>query len=358
MQRRRTPILLLSSLLLFGVLLVLPAIAQDDDGELGSNRPRPVTPGVPLSGPRVPEDACFPALPIIIGQEIFIEPGVNLRAQPTQFSASVWNTAFDNQIEVDGETVLRQPPLSVPAVVTDGPVCADGFNWWRVLGLGNPGWVAEGRPDLDLGYFIFAPDILAPPQCETVFRNGVGKSAEVTVSANLRLDPNPSGRVLTVVPAGDSVFVRGGPECVDNALWWFVRATVVGVDYDGWVAEATADGLYFLVPEDAPSLEDGTLCANPLPFVVGRRGFVDYPPGDSPKALRAAPSVDAPLLFNLVEEVPFVIVGGPACSNNLNWWQIQILTTNRVTGWMAEGSPGIGYWMQEVDPRENRSPGG
>lgn len=355
MDRRIFRIWLLSSIGLIALILVLPSIAQDDDGELGEGRPVPLTPGVPLS-PRVDPDACYAALPIVLGQQIFIEVGVNIRSEPSQFSANVWNTVYDNQVVIDGELTLQNPPLKAPAVVTDGPVCNEGFNWWRVLGLGNPGWVAEGRPDIDGGYFLFVPDILAPPSCETIFRTEVGKTVFMTLNTNLRSGPNTNSPVLTVIPAGDSAFVRGGPDCVDNVLWWFVRTTVGGQTYDGWVAEATTDGLILLIPDDAPNSGDGTLCAAPLNFYAGMRGFVDYPEDDRPKALRAAPSIDSPLLFNVVEEVPFLIVGGPTCSDNLNWWQIQVLTSTRVTGWMAEGSPGIGYWMREVDPNEYAPP--
>ena len=35
---------------------------------------------------------------------------------------------------------------AVSLTLTDGPVCADGYNWWHVTGSGQPGWVVEGKP--------------------------------------------------------------------------------------------------------------------------------------------------------------------------------------------------------------------
>jgi hypothetical protein len=44
--------------------------------------------------------------------------------------------------------------------VLDGPICADGYNWWHVSILSRPdvtGWLAEGGPQ---GYWITGPSLL------------------------------------------------------------------------------------------------------------------------------------------------------------------------------------------------------
>lgn len=352
MTRRLAALLvLIMCIMLLIIAMSLPTAAQNDNDDTATLIPRPIilTPGFPLSGtPITPPDVCFDPLPISAGQTIYIKSGVNIRNVPNVSGGLVWNTVYDNRTE-DGTELASG--LSIAAVVTDGPICMNGFNWWRVVGLGNPGWVAEGRPDIDSGYFIIVPELAPAPSCDSLYENGIGKTAELALNARVRDEPNTRARTATIAPAGTSVLILDGPECVNNTLWWFVQVTVVDFTYQGWMAEAQ-DGIFYLVPDDAPSLADGTICANPLSFFEGMRGYVNYPSGDSPKALRTAPDTDAPLLFNLVENVPFFVVGGPVCSDNLNWWRIRVLTSNTVVGWIAEGSPGVGYWLSELDPAE------
>jgi len=347
---------ILCLLLLCMMALSLPIIAQEEDSSDAGDVRRPIiiTPGVPIGDegavPTLAPMTCFDPLPITSGQVIFIEPGVNIRNMPDKSGALVWNTIFDNR---DAEGAVIEVPRSIAATVTEGPVCADGFNWWRVEGLGNPGWVAEGRPDLEGGYFILTAGLDLNPTCATLYNNAVGKPAQNLLNARVRDAPGEAGRTLTIAPAGSQIQIIGGPQCVDDFLWWLVRVNVLNVVYEGWMAEGDPlNGIFFLKPEDAPSLEDGTLCSDPLPFTQGVRGFVNYPRGDGPKALRTAPGVQSPLLFNLVEGVPFIVEGGPVCRNNLNWWQIRVLSSQPVIGWMAEGSRGIGFWMSELDPDE------
>ena len=49
--------------------------------------------------------------------------------------------------------------------VTEGPVCADGLNWWRVRGPVNfnPGWIAE--KESPTGRYLIFP---VPPDPETL----------------------------------------------------------------------------------------------------------------------------------------------------------------------------------------------
>ena len=120
---------------------------------------------------------------------------------------------------------------------------------------------------------------------------------------------------------------------------------VVNVAYDGWMAEGQSQDNYYLLPED---LDAQSVCAMPRDFSIGQQVRVYYREG-GPKSLRAAPGVDAPLLFSLVRNMPMVIEGGPICRDDLNWWQVRVLASTPVTGWMAEGSPGVGYWIAPLN---------
>ena len=104
-----------------------------------------------------------------------------------------------------------------------------------------------------------------------------------------------------------------------------------------------------------PALEDGTLCAYPQTFDIGARGYVQYRDG-IPKSLRVAPGTNAPLIATLVNNVAFVFEGGPVCAENINWWYVRISGREDVAGWIAEGSPGVGYWLRQSNPYEYASP--
>ena len=326
--------LCLSVLLLSAMLLSLPLQTVE-------SQPTILTPGAPLSTPTATPElpgGCYSPLPLSIGEAAFIKPGVNIRNIPNESGALVWNTIYEN---LDEEGRVIDNPLAVPVTIQEGPVCDQGYNWWRVTGTGNPGWVAEGRPDE--GYWILYSGAATSASCENPYDFAIGQQVDLQYNARVREAPTRQGLTRTVAPFGTPVSILGGPQCVESLLWWYVRVTVVNAVYEGWMA-ATNEDVDLLLPPDLPSLEDGTLCANPLSFAPGDRGYVTYRSGP-PKSLRAAPGTDSEFLFSLVRNVPFIIEDGPVCRENLNWWKIRVLASSPVVGWMAEGSPGIGYWI-------------
>lgn len=346
-MRSLRPILFSSLIVLplLAILLSVSVLAQDPGNPVPY---QPATPLAELTATRIPPNpnGCYDPLPLTVGATAYIKPGVNIRYEPSQSSALMWNTVYENRA-ADGELVAI--PLAVPVQVVDGPVCNEGYNWWAVVGTGNPGWVAEGRR-YDEGYWIIVPGMGEPIGCDAPHEFTAGEVADVQYNARVREAPSLQGRTKTVVPYDSTVTIISGPECVEDTLWWYVQATVVDFTYEGWMAQGT-ESVDLIVSQDAPSLEDGTVCANPLPFFVGMRGYVSYYRGQ-PKSLRVAPDEDSTLLFSLVRGVPFIIEGGPVCADSLNWWQIRILASREVVGWMAEGGGSAGYWMSEVDPDE------
>jgi len=311
--------------------------------------PVPYTPGVPLRqvitttpNPNV----CLTPLNLETGDLIFIKSGVNIRNMPSQSGALVWNTVYDNY---DEDGALQSDQVSVPATVVEGPVCSEGYNWWRVTGTENPGWVAEGRADTT--YFIIAldsqPDIVT---CNSTTAFNIGQTITTLYNARVREAPSLASLTKTVVPAETPILITGGSQCVEGIKWFPVQATVADFTYQGWMAEgANANSPYLIDEADIVSSERGNLCSVPLSFNVGDRGYVNYSSGGA-KSLRATPGTDGTLLFSLVNGVPFMIESESVCIENLNWWKITVLASTPVTGWMAEGSSGIGYWMSELRP--------
>lgn len=80
-----------------------------------------------FSAPRCPG---APVSRMVAGQTLGVmyEKGLNVRQKPAKSGAKVGSLDFQDQ-----------------AVALDGPVCADGFQYWHVqLSSGKTGWAAEG----------------------------------------------------------------------------------------------------------------------------------------------------------------------------------------------------------------------
>ena len=276
--------------------------------------PTPAAPGC---------DAGSFAIPI--GSTITLRPGVNIRSAPS--ISAPWLASFEeNKI----------------FYLSDGPVCGDGYFWWKIRGHGVNGWVAE-RDNAQSFIRFFDP----PPGtvCTADPLNLVaGEEIDLLVGVRIRRTPGLDGLVLTVAPA-DSVatVLSNETTCVDGFNWREVRVTVVDFTYDGWMAEGSRD-----IPElryvDIELEEEQ--CISQQSFATGERVRVGYR-DRNPKNLRVAPSLDAEIMYMLVENVPLVIVGGPVCSDGMNWWQVRVLSNIPATGWVGEGGRG-NIWLRRT----------
>lgn len=304
--------------------------------------PVAITPNVPLyTTTATPNpNTCLSPLPIRIGDVIFIKPGVNIRSQASESSAIVWNTTYDN---LDENGRILDNLINVGAIVIGESVCVGGYNWWQIDGLAERGWVAEGRPDRG-GYFLVVSGLDFGVCSPSPYPLSAGQSADIFGNIRLRESADALSRVKTVIPNGSQVLILGGGDCVDGVRWWQARATVAGFSYEGWLAEGE-NGETYLLPSNLPSESDGTLCGqSPFYLAVGLKGFVADRSG-TPKALRATPGREGQLLATLVNNVPLEIIGGAVCRDNMNWWQVRVLGSSPLVGWLSEGSQGAGYWI-------------
>lgn len=257
------------------------------------------------------------------GDTVVLIPGIALRADPNPNSALLMQ--FEDRREF---------------LVLDGPICRAGFNWWQLKGHGFTGWAAEGRADAYWLSLVRSADDAVTP-CLTPQGLVPGSGFRVNYNVRVRVEPTTNALTLTVVPSGSSVTILEGPSCNEGYNWWRVRAVVVGVTYDGWMAESDrfGDDVYIA----APPRPDGSICDFALNLRIGDRARVTYRDG-VPKRLRVGPSLTAPILYDLVEGVPLEIIGGPICNNTYNWWQVRVLASTPVEGWIAEGGPAQ-YWL-------------
>lgn len=268
---------------------------------------------------------CAAPLGFQFGDTVALDPGVNLRHLPTLSGA-----------------VVNYYTEEVLLVIVDGPVCADGYNWWRVLGVGEPGWVVEGRPGR---YFLTRAEERPDPSriCFPPLPLEPGTRARVVLNARVRNAAGLNGMVLTTVDAGTLVTVLREPECSSNQNWWLVRVPAVGgTSIEGYIAEGYP-GEYVLETEIPPT--PLAQCYRALRLAPGTRAAVIYSDRTA-RTLRSAPTVSAPAIQRMIAGVAFDIVDGPVCADGYNWWQVRIVSTD-VVGWLAEGVPG-NYWFDII----------
>lgn len=322
-------------IILFLFITVVPVLAQ-------TATPPPIPTATPLPAPTVVATAipfvpgvCSEPLALVVGSIIYTRPGINIRNLPTISGA-----------------IVQYLDQSITYRVTGDSVCADGVNWWPIRGpIGyNPGWVAEKESSLGR-YLIFPAEPLGP-QCAEPLSLPIGQRVPLSNGGiRVRSEPSLNGQVLTVALIDTPVTIIGLPVCADDYNWWPVEVINVGITYVGWMAEGFA-GQPWVVELGLPSEAAGTLCAPPLNIGEGTRAYVGYR-DDDPKSLRVAPGKNSELLYTLVEGIAFTVIGGPICADNLNWWQIQIISRPDVTGWLAEGGPG-NYWIRRFEAIELR----
>ena len=270
-------------------------------------------------------NGCYPPLALTVGGLVLLRGGVNIRSQPTE----------------SGPLVNYYPSQTLLHLI-GGPICADGWNWWHISGVGEPGWVVEGKPNF---YYIKQYSAPNAPTCSTPLDTiQVGGKLRTITGSRLRQTPADDGFVITVIqPPGVQLPVIDGPFCADGLNWWKVRAPYGNSNtlVDGWLAEGVPGNYY--VEGLSSTGQPASSCRAPLRLHIGSRVAVTYRDG-VPRHLRAAPGSSAPLVADLLDGVEVEVINNDsACADNYNWWQVQIVATG-TTGWLAEGLPG-NYWF-------------
>jgi len=293
---------------------------------IGTPTPLPTPTPLITPSPTPLAPGCDPgSFNIQVGSTVTIRPGVNIRSAPGRSNPSL--AYFTENLNF---------------TVIDGPVCENGYFWWRVSGHSVVGWVAERSSEQDFIRFIFPP--VGDSICAEPLPLELGEVIELANGVRIREEAGRDGLVLTVAPIDTPVTVLSNEAvCVDNYNWRLVSVVVAGFEYEGYMAEGTSGtpSEFFV---EFPTPDPDTVCNTPMGVNIGDRRRVRYEDG-IPKALRAVPGTDGELLFTLVEGVPFEIVGGPVCASGQNYWLIRILSNIPATGWFPEG-PRPNYWSE------------
>lgn len=170
-----------------------------------------------------PEIACLTPLNLVEGNRFNVNVNVRLRAMPST-----------------GGTTITVVPYTATIVVLEGPVCSEGYNWWRVrtrvVDVTYDGWVAESARAGGANY------IAGPQQatCHSPLRIDIGEQARViyndTQPKRLRSAPSLTGGIITELIENVPVLIIGGPVCADGFNWWNVRV-LSSAPFEGWLAE-------------------------------------------------------------------------------------------------------------------------
>lgn len=200
--------------------------------------------------PNEPEDVplpCPPPLAVPRNTAVATFDGVRVRATPSTTAR-----------------VLTVAQPATTALVLDGPVCSEGFNWWRVnvevLGVRYDGWIVEGIPvsATDDPDTLFNDPLLVDPAPDAGPNSGpcappapLGPGAvgvlrfEGPPLKNLRGAPSRAAAVLFDLPSGITVEVLSAPFCNEGLNWWQVRVRGGSVQPVGWLAEGDWLGRFF-----------------------------------------------------------------------------------------------------------------
>ncbi len=208
--RRVHPVLICMAILIGFVAMVM---AQDAPAD-------PLCPGAPA--PR-----------LVVSERGQVSPGQsnNLRDWPARSGARI------GPIPAGGEFV-----------VLEGPVCADGFNWWRVDYDGLVGWTVEGQ-GAEYWAEPITPDSAAPESSVSLanpYRDpqySVTNIVEVDAQARLQ-SPDGAPLALRATPDTDGETVADLPDGTIVTLleegaggWWRVQAEDGA---EGWLLEGIA----------------------------------------------------------------------------------------------------------------------
>lgn len=257
----------------------------------------------------------LPLVSNIYGQE---DPNCPGTPQPrlvigTQGRVLPGNANNVRDIASRGGTLVGSIPGGEVFEVLDGPVCADGFNWWQVSYDAFTGWTPEGS---GTEYWVEpyeAPTVAADvsptpeptpepalplsnfePPLEVVNVVEVGAEVRVinddpnadSITLTIRSQPSRGADAVAQAVEGDLLTIIGGSEEADGLRWWQVE-TESGTQ--GWVIEG-------LVNPDRDNIYERTL----LPLCPAQGERIAY--RVSAHLVTSTPDGSDPCVFDLVDE--------------------------------------------------------
>lgn len=112
--------------------------------------------------------------------------------------------------------ILTTLPSDTTGTVVEGPVVADGYNWYRIQTAAQLGWIAQT---------LLAKT--APPSTIQI-----GDTVQTSTSLRLRSSASTSGSIIATMPSGTTGTVLAGPTTATGHVWYQIQ-TSLGT---GWAA--------------------------------------------------------------------------------------------------------------------------
>ncbi len=148
-----------------------------------------------------------------------------------------------NEATTSGELMGRLEAGTVVAI-DQGPVCADGYNWYAVSKDDISGWTAEGgNGDYWLLYHVACSDSPA-----TRLTTNMTATASGDAVVNIRDGAGTDNtEIVWAVATGDEFVVTGLPQCGASGLRWYPARIEAKL---GWIAEGQGE-FYWIEPVES-----------------------------------------------------------------------------------------------------------
>ncbi len=225
-------------------------------------------------------------------------PELTLRVGGT----AVVNTSASDSLNMRSDTgveyqIRAKLDRGTEVTILDGPVNADGYNWWLVREPnGVEGWIVDfygGQitlvPSGIFGTSIVDQMVESAANPNLVSLLAIDDAVTVTLSdprgsLRLRNGAGLSFRIISMLPNGTRLTVVDGPREADSLTWWQVRTPEGNV---GWAAE--------IVESERAMTKTGT--------VVSSEPSGTEEPADAPAVL-VPPILVSPLRGDVLTELP------------------------------------------------------
>lgn len=185
----------------------------------------------------------------VAGAPVLLTASVNCGLLPLLSAGQTAIVGPDLSLHVRAEATTSGEPLGnleggTVVSINEGPVCADGYNWYAISSDSIAGWTAEGaNGDYWLLYHVACSSSPA-----TRLTTNMTATASGDRVVNIRDGAGTENtEIVWAVAAGDEFVVTGLPQCGASGLRWYP----VRIDEKlGWIAEGQSEH-YWIEPVES-----------------------------------------------------------------------------------------------------------